>query len=54
MALLNVEGYYDPLLSFLDHAIDEGLCRPSVRELLIVGDDPTAVVERLLGEVAGR
>jgi uncharacterized protein (TIGR00730 family) len=54
MALLNVEGYYDPLLSFLDHAITEGLCRPSVRELLIVSDDPAAVVERLLDEVAGR
>jgi uncharacterized protein (TIGR00730 family) len=54
MALLNVEGYYDPLLSFLDHAIAEGLCRPSVRELLIVSDDPAVVVERLLDEVARR
>jgi uncharacterized protein (TIGR00730 family) len=52
MALLNVEGYYDPLLGFLDHAIEEGLCRQVVRELLIVGDDPEAVVDRLLDELA--
>lgn len=52
MALLNVEGYYDPLLGFLDHAIGEGLCRPAVRELLIVEQDPEVVVDRLLEELA--
>lgn len=51
MGLLNVEGYYDPLLGFLDHAIAEGLCRPSVRELLVVDDDPVRAVGRLLDEV---
>jgi uncharacterized protein (TIGR00730 family) len=48
MGLLNVDGYYDPLLGFLDHSIAEGLCKASVRELLMVDDDPEAIVDRLL------
>ncbi len=33
VALLNVSGYFDPLISFLDGAVDHGLCKPRVREL---------------------
>jgi len=47
MGLVNTTGYYDPLLAFLDHAIDEGLCRPSVRDLLVVEAAPAAVLDRL-------
>lgn len=43
MALVNTSGYYDPLLAFLDHAIDKGLCRPVVKELLVVGKDEQVV-----------
>lgn len=48
MGLLNVEGYYDSLLAFLDHSIGEGLCKPIVRELLVVDDDAHRVLDRLL------
>ena len=47
MGLVNVSGYYDPLLTFLDRSIEHGLCRPSVRELLVVGED-AGVLDRLL------
>lgn len=47
MGLVNVNGYYDPLLGFLDHAIDQGLLRPSVMELLVVGRD-ASVIDGLL------
>ncbi len=50
MALVNVSGYYDPLLRFLDQAVEQGLCRPVVRELLVVGEDAT-VVGQLLAAV---
>ena len=34
--LLNVDGYFDPLLSFVDHAIDEGFVRREHREMIAV------------------
>jgi hypothetical protein len=36
--LLNVNGFYDKLLIFLDHCVAEGLLKPKNRELLLVAD----------------
>jgi uncharacterized protein (TIGR00730 family) len=36
--LLNVHGYFDPLLTFVDHSIDEGFVRPEYRRLIAVAD----------------
>ncbi|MGI9579245.1 MAG: TIGR00730 family Rossman fold protein [Microthrixaceae bacterium] len=52
MALVNVAGFYDPLLTFLDHAIDQGLCKPIVKELLLVGKDAD-VVDQLVSAARG-
>ena len=43
--ILNVAGYYDKLLAFLDHARNEGLLAPSVRDVLQVADAPAALLE---------
>jgi uncharacterized protein (TIGR00730 family) len=45
--LLNVEGYFDGIASFLDHAASERFLRVETRELLLVDDDPVALLERL-------
>lgn len=50
VALLDVNGYWAPLLGFLDHARDNGLLQPWVRELLHVDDDP----ERLAAWLAAQ
>ncbi len=34
IALLNVNNYYDPIISFLDNATDKGLVKPQDRKLL--------------------
>ena len=49
VGLLNVEGYYDHLLAFLEGSIDAGLCKPRVLGLLAVDTDPARLVDRLLG-----
>lgn len=49
MGLLNVSGYYDQLIAFLDRAVDEGLGRSDVRELLVIGDDIGDVLDQMLG-----
>ena len=38
--LLNVEGYFDALVSFMDHATVEGFVRPVHRNLAIVEHSP--------------
>lgn len=38
--LLNVRGYFDPLLQFIDHVVDEGFMRPAHRQMLKVSDRP--------------
>ncbi|MCO5318574.1 MAG: TIGR00730 family Rossman fold protein [Microthrixaceae bacterium] len=53
MGLLNVNGYYDPLLGFLDHAIDKGMLKPTVLNLIAVGRDET-ILDDLLGAAALR
>jgi uncharacterized protein (TIGR00730 family) len=46
-AVLNVEGYYDGLLAFLDHAVAEGFLRPDRRATLLAGTDPGELLVRL-------
>ncbi len=43
MGLVNVNGYYGPLLAFLNHAIKEGLLKPEVLDLLVVGEDASVI-----------
>ena len=50
MGLLNVAGYYDHLVAFIDGAVDHGLCNPRVRDLLRVGEDPADLLDSLLGD----
>jgi hypothetical protein len=36
--LLNIRGFYDKLLTFLDHCVVEGMLKPKSRELLLVAN----------------
>jgi hypothetical protein len=46
-ALLNVNGYYDPLLAMADRAVAEGFVRGVHRGLLISDTNPARLLERL-------
>ena len=39
LGLLDVAGYYQPLVAFLDHAVQERFLRPEMRTLLAVSDE---------------
>ena len=43
--LLNVNGYFDRLLEFLDHATGEGFIQPECRKLLHVDRDAVALLD---------
>jgi len=45
--LLNVAGFYRPLLEFLDHTRDEGFIRPQHRELVLVANDAEGLLRQL-------
>ncbi len=44
--LLNVAGYFDPLLQFLDHAVAERFVRDVHRSMVVVESDPVALLAR--------
>jgi predicted Rossmann-fold nucleotide-binding protein len=45
--LLNVHGYFDSLIRFVDHAVQERFIEPANRGLLLVDDSPEALLDRL-------
>jgi uncharacterized protein (TIGR00730 family) len=45
--LLDVEGYYEELAAFLDHAVRERFLREEHRSTLIVEREPAALLERM-------
>lgn len=44
-AILNVHGFYDRLLDFLDHVVDEAFLKPLHRGLLLASPDPKALLD---------
>jgi uncharacterized protein (TIGR00730 family) len=43
---LNVCGYYDKLIAFLDHVIDQEFVKSEYRALVLVGKDPEKLLEK--------
>lgn len=47
IGLLNTNGYYDPLITFLSHAVDEGFIRPVHRHLIAVEEHPSPLLIKM-------
>jgi len=45
--LLNVRGFYTPLLTLFDRAVEEGFVRDDTREILVAGEDPASLLDVL-------
>ncbi|MBN1360669.1 MAG: TIGR00730 family Rossman fold protein [Sedimentisphaerales bacterium] len=45
--LLNVGGYFDHLIAFLDHAVQEGFIDPAHRALFVTEPEPQALLDKL-------
>lgn len=46
-ALLDVAGYWKPLTSFFDRTVAEGFVRPDHRALVLTGEDPGGLLDRM-------
>ena len=47
IGLLNMEGYFDELLVFLEKVVAEGFLKPAHRDVLVVEQCPESLIERL-------
>ena len=45
--ILNVNGYYDQLMAFLNHMVKEDFMKSHCLDLIHVYDEPTALIEAL-------
>ena len=45
--ILNVLGYYSPLLAMFDHAVDERFLKPENRALVLAGESPAELLQAL-------
>ena len=49
IGLLNVEGYFDPLLALVEHAVREGFVKASHRPVILSGDDAEKLLDSMTG-----
>ena len=56
IVLLNVDGYFNPLLAMIEHGIEHRFIKPSVRELYFVAETVAEAVEhfRFIARRSGR
>ena len=53
IGLLNVDGYYDALLAFMDHSVAEGFLSAEQRASVVVGDDAVTLLMQLAAAAPG-
>ncbi|UOQ84091.1 TIGR00730 family Rossman fold protein [Gracilibacillus salinarum] len=46
-ALMNINHYYDPVITLFDHMIEQGFVKPVFRELIILESEPAQLLDRL-------
>lgn len=47
IAIVNHEGYYDPLLAMIDHGVEHRFVRPAIRRVLTVAPTPHVALDAL-------
>ncbi|CAN6245184.1 unnamed protein product [Urochloa humidicola] len=47
VGLLNVDGYYNPLLSFIDKAVEEEFIKPTARSIIVLAPTPKEIIQKL-------
>jgi uncharacterized protein (TIGR00730 family) len=45
--LLNVNGFYTPMSTFIDSVVSEGFLQPRHRAMLLIDDDPDILLDRM-------
>jgi len=51
IGLLNIDGYFDALLAFMDHSVAEGFLSEAQRAIVIVSNDPRSLLALLVADI---
>mmetsp|Transcript_69665 Transcript_69665/g.220608 ORF Transcript_69665/g.220608 Transcript_69665/m.220608 type:complete len:111 (-) Transcript_69665:19-351(-) len=51
VGLLNINGYYDRLLAFFDHSVEEGFIRSESRAIVISAATPGELLDKLQAHI---
>ena len=51
VALLNIGGFYDPLMKLLQHTVDEGFMRQTYVDILQIDSDAATLIGKLQGSI---
>ena len=43
---LNINGYYDHLIKFIDHSLEENFIVPEHRAMILIDDDPKTLLDK--------
>jgi uncharacterized protein (TIGR00730 family) len=54
IGLLNVEGYFDPLIAYFDSMQDKGFLHPRNREMVLTASEPAALLQKMQAYQAPR
>jgi uncharacterized protein (TIGR00730 family) len=52
VGVLNLEGFFDHGIAFVQHMVDEGFVRERTRDLLLVDDDAERLLDRMVAVAA--
>ena len=52
--ILNVDGFFDELLAFVGHAVDQGFIKARHANGLVIADDAACLLEAIAGPVRGQ
>lgn len=47
IGILNIEGFFNPLLNLFDHMVETGFLKKTNRDILTVGTDPELILQEL-------
>jgi uncharacterized protein (TIGR00730 family) len=47
IGILNIAGYFDPLIEFMDRSVREGFVQPEHRNMIIIEESPEAMLKHL-------
>jgi uncharacterized protein (TIGR00730 family) len=47
VGLLNINGFFDPLIRMLDHSVDEQFLRPEHRGILLIDEDEEGLLKKM-------
>lgn len=52
LALLDTDGFYAPLLGFLDNTVEQGFLAQATRAMLLDAESPASLIQQLEGRLA--